>query len=425
MGMEANIDDLITKTNKELYLEAMQSGNYNLLCQASDVLPKTPGVYAIFNKETNRIYIGSSRNVYKRVLAHLSALRYGEHLCSEMNLHFYSNSDSFSYFFIDGMDVSMIGEKGKNLLIFEAKIMLLAPKEMLYNNQIPILSEGEGEFSTDPVTTISVSEICRNIDMTADAIRANGLSFSDSMLIDDAIEFVRNRTVARGRWTVEKAEKSILYLAELEKIKSESSIQIYWEHRKEHEKEPIRDQVRELYKSTLAVEEGGREAMQSVPASTEDKFETVMKAAPAPKVARGNFWLLWLCLAFSVASSVPNMYSVMIAIKGDWRLAGIVTAAFTIAPFLLIAYGVNPIQRIVVYAVICIEVFCNAAGFFGGMTGLGHSLYVEPTTFLHMVTSMTNSANEPTAFILAVCMAVGISLLAIVPVYELGKIGRK
>lgn len=69
---------------------------------------------------------------------------------------------------------------------------------------------------------IHVSEICRNIDMTADAIRANGLSFSDQMTIDNAIEFVRKRTVATGRWTKEKADKAILYMAELESVKSES-----------------------------------------------------------------------------------------------------------------------------------------------------------------------------------------------------------
>lgn len=132
--------------------------------------------------------------------------------------------------------------------------------------------------------------------------------------------------------------------------------------------------------------------------------------------------LLWGCLALSLGCSVPNMLSIMEAIKGDFSHAIVLTAAFTIAPFLLIGYGVRRPLHLVVYAVIGVEVFCNAAGFYGGMTGLSHSLYTAPTLFLHMVTSMTNSGNEGTAFLLAVCMAVCIALLAIVPVHEIRRV---
>ena len=131
--------------------------------------------------------------------------------------------------------------------------------------------------------------------------------------------------------------------------------------------------------------------------------------------------LLWGCLSLSLGCSVPNMLSIMEAIKGDEVHAIILTAAFTIAPFLLIGYGVSGALHMVVYVVIGVEVFCNAAGFYGGMTGLSHSLYTAPTMFLHMVTSMTNSGNEGTALLLALCMAICIALLAIAPVYELRK----
>jgi hypothetical protein len=135
----------------------------------------------------------------------------------------------------------------------------------------------------------------------------------------------------------------------------------------------------------------------------------------------GNVALLWGCLVLSLACSVPNMYGIAMAMKGNYILAILVTAAFTVAPFLLIGYGIKGWLRYAAYIPIGVEIFCNSAGFFGGMTGLSHSLYIEPTVFLHMVTSMTNSANEPTAFILSVSMAVCIAILAIVPVHEIEK----
>lgn len=149
------------------------------------------------------------------------------------------------------------------------------------------------------------------------------------------------------------------------------------------------------------------------------------KVVPVTTLTTGKKWLLWACLALSLGCSVPNMLSIMEAIKGSEFQAWVLTSAFTIAPFLLIGYGVRGVLHVVVYMVIGVEVFCNAAGFYGGMTGLSHSLYTTPTMFLHMVTSMTNSGNEGTALILSICMAVCIALLAVVPVYEIGKISRE
>jgi ABC-type transporter Mla maintaining outer membrane lipid asymmetry permease subunit MlaE len=117
------------------------------------------------------------------------------------------------------------------------------------------------------------------------------------------------------------------------------------------------------------------------------------------------------------------MYGVMAAVKGNQALTGMATAAFTIAPFLLILARVRGWWYGVIYLVVGVEVFCNCAGFYGGLTGLQHSLYVEPTTFLHMVTTMTDSANEPTALLLSVFFSVAIAALAIAPVENLKKFG--
>jgi len=131
--------------------------------------------------------------------------------------------------------------------------------------------------------------------------------------------------------------------------------------------------------------------------------------------------LLWACLLLSLGCTVPNMYGVFHAIKGNEVQAAIVTAALTIAPFLLIGANVGKAGGAVAYGVIAIEVFCNAAGFFGGMTGLDKGVFVAPTPFLNMVAGMVNSSYEGTALLLSLFMAAGIASIAAVPVYHLRK----
>lgn len=140
-----------------------------------------------------------------------------------------------------------------------------------------------------------------------------------------------------------------------------------------------------------------------------------------PKPMGINKALLWLCLALSLGCSIPNMFDVVFAIKESaWR-AGVVTAALTVSPFLLIGSRVGKVADIAAYLVIGFEVFCNAAGFYGGMTGLNKALFVAPSKFLHMVTSMVNKPYEGTALVLSLFMAACIAMLAAVPVYNLRK----
>lgn len=143
-----------------------------------------------------------------------------------------------------------------------------------------------------------------------------------------------------------------------------------------------------------------------------------------PGVSKKTALPLWLCLALSAGCSVQNMLWVAHQLKGDITQAWAVTAAFTVAPFLLLYYGVGKWWRWVPYVPIVAEVLCNAASFYGGMTGLGHGHIVRPTKFLHMFTTMTNSGNEGTALLLSAFFAVCIALLAIVPVVELEKRGK-
>ena len=146
------------------------------------------------------------------------------------------------------------------------------------------------------------------------------------------------------------------------------------------------------------------------------------KPEPEPeKPSHTKTWALWITLALSLGCSVPNMYEITLAIKGSEIKAVFVTAAFTISPFLLIVSGIGRVAHVAAYLVICLEVFCNAASFYGGMTGLSTSAFIAPTTFLHMVTSMIDRPYEITALVISLMMAAGIAVLATVSVYNLQK----
>ena len=60
MGMTTIESESMQRTNKDLYFEAMRSGDYSLLLDMKPDIPKSPGVYGIFNKESNKIYIGTA-----------------------------------------------------------------------------------------------------------------------------------------------------------------------------------------------------------------------------------------------------------------------------------------------------------------------------------------------------------------------------
>jgi len=132
-------------------------------------------------------------------------------------------------------------------------------------------------------------------------------------------------------------------------------------------------------------------------------------------------WALWVCLAFSLACSIPNMFEIALAMKGSWVKALLLTSAFTVSPFLLLGSGIGKIAHYAAYVVISLEVMCNASAIYGGLTGLETSVFVKPTTFLHMITSMVNKPYEPTALVISLIMAICIAVLAVVPVHFLSK----
>lgn len=138
---------------------------------------------------------------------------------------------------------------------------------------------------------------------------------------------------------------------------------------------------------------------------------------------RRTVWPLVFVMIFCVGTTIPNMYAVTLAVKNDPILAAFFTACFTLSPFFLMFAGVRGlVGTVAILFIIMIEIFCNTAGIYGGLTGLNHANFIEPTTFLHMATGFAfDSAYEPTARAIAVFMASGVAILMAVSVYEIRK----
>jgi hypothetical protein len=98
------------------------------------------------------------------------------------------------------------------------------------------------------------------------------------------------------------------------------------------------------------------------------KLETTEQETQQPS---SNQWQLWTVLVFSLACSVPNMYSVALQMKDSAFLAAAITATFTISPVLLINSRTQS-AKWAAFAPIALEVFCNTAGYYGNLTGLAH-----------------------------------------------------
>jgi hypothetical protein len=95
------VRDLIKETNKELIIRL---NNDNKILK--NKIPKKPGIYLIYNAETNKCYVGSSIDLWRRLLdKHLPSLRnnthINEHLQSSWNKY---GSKSFLYIIVETFD---------------------------------------------------------------------------------------------------------------------------------------------------------------------------------------------------------------------------------------------------------------------------------------------------------------------------------
>lgn len=212
--------------NDRLFMRAALRGESDAIEKVDCSLYNSPGVYCIFNSESKMLYIGCSNNVSDRITTHRRHLSNGEHICKIMNADYLKNPSVFRFFCIEYLqdDYESYEAQRSSLLNRETQYMKRVPHTQLYNNAIPV-SMSERLLSIEcPAkdVRIPITELCRNLDMSPDSIRANGFKVTDDLSLSGAIEFVRKRTVANGRWPADKAERAIEYLSELEQIKAKS-----------------------------------------------------------------------------------------------------------------------------------------------------------------------------------------------------------
>lgn len=159
---------------------------------------------------------------------------------------------------------------------------------------------------------------------------------------------------------------------------------------------------------------------------TISKTETVEQAEPEAETQQeaqqssSSQWQLWTVLVFSLACSVPNMYSVALQMKDSAFLAAAITATFTISPVLLINSRTQS-AKWAAFAPIALEVFCNTAGYYGNLTGLAHGYSVEPSQVLNMICQMLDTGVNGTGIALSLLMASAIASMSIVSASELMK----
>lgn len=74
--------------------------------------PRT--VYAIKHNQTNKVYVGSSQNVAKRIRAHLNQLNAGAHSVEDMQTDFERYGEDFSVLILD--EISTYSERYKEYM---------------------------------------------------------------------------------------------------------------------------------------------------------------------------------------------------------------------------------------------------------------------------------------------------------------------
>lgn len=230
MGMNSEIQETIAMpNNSRLFYSAIASGDYSRFEQADCRILPVPGIYCIFNSGTNMIYVGCSVNVKTRIGTHKSILSANQHICRMMSEDYAAHPELFQIFCIQYVDDSIfeLAESIRNhLFALEMQYIKRVPLAILYNALTPSSLSERLLISENPrgQRSIPITEIIARLGMSVDSIRSNNLLPTDVLPIEKAVEFVRKRTVAGGRWPGEKASLAKAYLKEISAsvIQSES-----------------------------------------------------------------------------------------------------------------------------------------------------------------------------------------------------------
>lgn len=381
-------------------MRAMMTRDSGLLRTASQDLQDRPGVYCIFNSESEMMYIGCSNSIKTRIYTHKRHLSNGEHVCKQMSADFVRNPDSFVFFYIEYVDYSDYGtlEFHRSVLLNrETQYMKRVPHLRLYNNNVPVsLSEKMliGDTPKDLIK-IHVSDIFRRLEMSPDSIRANGLTIQDEMTIGEAIKFVRKRTVASGRWPQEKASLAIGYLTELEAqmgsgLDSESALRASGDFD---------------YFGEYVVRVDLPDAAKSLPAR--------------PKIGWRECIIVGLLIA-PTAASVRNMYTVTYHLSEHATDAVLLTTVLSVSALGFVAAGIRSWWAVALAVVLILfESFCNLARIYGGLMGTGTT--GNPTRFLGLVCDIFASGSHWTAVVLGGITALFLAAVQYAAIFELNK----
>lgn len=160
------------------------------------------------------------------------------------------------------------------------------------------------------------------------------------------------------------------------------------------------------------------------PTQTDKPKTAGQKPDKVRTVARAR--ILWF-LAFVCASvSVSNMFDISLQIKSTRIDAILVTALFSLGPFALLYAGVSRGASWLVSGIcIAFEVFCNTAGMYRGLAGLGKSgkpyEVWEPGGFIDTVSRVTTLEPRPCALAISFGMAAIVAAVFITCLIELKK----
>ena len=415
MGMELIDSESISRPdNSRLFYSAIARGKYELFAKADQTILDAPGIYCIFNSESNMLYIGCSVNVKSRISSHKTHLSKGIHVCRLMTDDYQRNPDSFRFFpitYIDESNFTLPESIRNHLFYLENQHMKRVPLAALYNGLMPASLSEKLLLSEQPKRPqgVPITEIINRLGMSVDSIKTNGFSLSDILPHEKAIEFLQKRTFASGRFPEEKAAIAREFLAELQALTPSKNDDV--------DGLLIRGGVMDYFDKV-------GEFQQKIEDTA--KFKNAirwaeMKAAHAERakkppvvVKKALNWPLWIGILIPSLASAFNTYHVSHQITRDWWVALFLMALIIFTPMLFIAARVGFFGGIVAFGVVIFEGFCNLSAIY--LSLMGNMEYILDgkrgvcSDFLQSVVNLTNSDHRPTAVLIGGALAALIAL---------------
>lgn len=158
--------------------------------------------------------------------------------------------------------------------------------------------------------------------------------------------------------------------------------------------------------------------------SQTDRQTVKQTVKPTSRRTNGQRAILIGIMVVCASVSLSNMYDIAGQIKAGPVDAGLITALFSLAPFGMLYAGVSQWASWLVSGIcIAFEVFCNTAGMYRGLSGLGRSSKPyevwEQGGFIDTVSRVTTLEPRPCALAISVGMAAIVAGVFLVCLIEL------